>query len=448
MRRVIILGAAGRDFHNFLTFYKNNPDYRVVAFTATQIPGIEKRVFPSELAGRRYPRGIPIFPEEDLPVLIRKLKADEVVLAYSDLAHIDVMHKASISLANGASFSLLGPRDTMLESKKPVIAVCAVRTGAGKSPTTKKISVVLRDMGYRVGIIRHPMPYGDLAKEAVQEFSTLQDLDRHHVTIEEREEYESHIANGFTVYAGVDYAKILKLAEKSSDVIIFDGGNNDFSIVKPDLLFVVADARRPGHESMYYPGETNVRMADYVIVNKIDATSKVDRDTVVRNIGQLNPRAKIILSNLKVSVENSELIKGAKVLCVEDGPTLTHGGLPTGAAFTVATQFGTREIIDPRKFAVGSIKDVFQKFAHLGNVLPAMGYSRRQMKELEETIDRSDCDYVLIGTPVDLKRDLKLSKPSLRVTYELEEVGDPTIKKILEQKSFMKNRSRTLRIRG
>jgi predicted GTPase len=440
LRRVIILGAAGRDFHNFLTFYKNNPDYRVVAFTATQIPGIEKRVFPSKLAGRHYPKGIPIFAEEELPALIKKLKADEVVLAYSDIAHLDVMHKASISLASGASFSLLGPKDTMLVSKKPVIAVCAVRTGAGKSPTTRKISLVLRDMGYRVGIIRHPMPYGDLVQEAVQEFSTLQDLDRQHVTMEEREEYESHIVNGFPVYAGVNYAKILNLAEKSSDVIIFDGGNNDFSFVKPDLLFVVADARRPGHEITYHPGEANIRMADCVIVNKIDAASEEDRNVVVQNIKKLNPGAKIIPSNLKVSVENPDLIKGAKVLCVEDGPTLTHGGLPTGAAYTVASQNGAREIVDPRKFAVGSIKDVFQKFKHLGNVLPAMGYSKRQMKELEQTIDRSVCDYAIIGTPVDLKRDLKLTKPSLRVTYELEEVGDLTIRKILEQKSFRKKR--------
>ena len=432
MRRVIILGAAGRDFHNFLTFYKNNPRCRVVAFTATQIPGIEKRVFPGKLAGKKYPRGIPIFPEEQLSTLIKELKVDKVVLAYSDVTHLDVMHKASISLASGASYSLLGPNDTMLVSRKPVIAVCAVRTGAGKSPTTKKISLILRDMGYRVGIIRHPMPYGDLAEEAVQKFSTLEDLDRQHVTIEEREEYESHVANGFTVFAGVDYARILKLAEKTSDVIIFDGGNNDFSFVKPDLLFVVADARRPGHELTYHPGEANVRMADYVIVNKVDAASKEYRDRVIENVKQLNPRAKILLSNLRVTVENPDVIKGTRVLCVEDGPTLTHGGLPTGAAFRIATEYGAREIVDPREHAVGSIKEVFRKFSHLGKVLPAMGYSEKQMRELEETIDGSRCDLVIIGTPVDLRRDLKLRKPSLRVTYELEELGDLTIRKILE----------------
>ena len=448
VRRIIILGAAGRDFHNFLTFYKNNPDYRVVAFTATQIPGIEKRTFPAKLAGKSYPEGIPIFSEQKLPSLIEELRADEVVLSYSDVTNLDVMHKASISLASGASFGLLGPNDTMLVSKKPVIAVCAVRTGAGKSPTTRKISLALRDMGYRVGIIRHPMPYGDLVEEAVQKFSTFGDLDTQRVTIEEREEYESHIANGFTVYAGVDYARILKLAEKSSDIIIFDGGNNDFSFVRPDLLFVVADARRPGHELTYHPGETNVRMADYIIVNKIDAASKEDREKVIENVKQLNPRAKILLSNLRITVEDPEAIKGARVLCVEDGPTLTHGGLSTGAAFRIATEKGAREIVDPRKYAVGSIKEVFGKFPHLGNVLPAMGYSERQRRELEETIDGTDCDLVIIGTPVDLRGDLKLRKRTLRVTYELEEIGDLTISKILEverKNLFGKNRSRSLK---
>jgi predicted GTPase len=437
LRNVIILGAAGRDFHNFLTYYKSNPNYKVVCFTATQIPGIEKRVFPAKFAGRRYPNGIPIFSEEDLLRLIKKLKANDVVFAYSDIAHVDVMHMASISLAGGSSFVLLGPNDTMLRSSKPVIAVCAVRTGAGKSPTVRKISLTLRELGYRVGIIRHPMPYGDLVKEAVQKFSTFKDLDRQHVTIEEREEYEAHISNGFTVYAGVDYAKILKLAEKSSDIIIFDGGNNDFSFVRPDLLFVVADARRPGHELTYHPGETNVRMADYVIVNKIDAASVKDRNQVVRNVKILNPKAKILLSRMRVSVEDPRAIKGKRVLCVEDGPTLTHGGLPTGAAFRIATELGAKEIVDPRKHAVGSIKDVFKKFKHLGNVLPAMGYSEKQMKELEETIDGSNCDLVLIGTPIDLRKLLKIKKPTLRVTYEIEEVGNLTIRRIL--RSFAKS---------
>jgi predicted GTPase len=401
-------------------------------------------VFPAKLAGEGYPDGIPIYAEENLPSLIKELKADDVVLAYSDLAHIDVMHKASISLASGASYVLLGPKDTMLQSKKPVIAICAVRTGAGKSPTTRKISLILREMGYRVGIIRHPMPYGDLVDEEVQKFSTLEDLDAQHVTLEEREEYESHIANGFSVYAGVNYAKILELAEKSSDILIFDGGNNDFSFLKPDLLFVVADALRPGQELGYHPGETNVRMADCVIINKVDAASKEACDQILMNVGKVNPRAKIILSNLRVSVESPQAIKGSKVLCVEDGPTLTHGGLPTGAAFRVAIENGAREIVDPRRYAVGSIKDVFQKFKHLGNVLPAMGYSEEQMTELEETIDAADCDYVLIGTPIDLRRDLKITKPSLRVTYEIEEAGDLTFRRVLEESGFGKSSVRQL----
>lgn len=431
MRRVIILGAAGRDFHNYLTYYKHNPNYLVVAFTATQIPGIERRTFPTELAGRRYPNGIPIFPEAQLPSLIKKLKADEVVFSYSDLSHLDVMHRASIALASGASFTLLGPNDTMLKSSKPTIAVCAVRTGAGKSPLVRKISLTLREMGYMVGIIRHPMPYGDLLKQSVQKFSSFDDLERQNVTIEEREEYESHIANGFSVYAGVDYQRILKLAEKSNDVIIFDGGNNDFSFVQPDLLFVVADARRPGHELTYHPGETNVMMADYVIVNKIDAAGKENREQVVENVKRLNPKAKILLSNLMVTVENPEAIEGARVLCVEDGPTLTHGDLPTGAAFRIASEMGAREIVDPRRFAVGSLKEVFRKFKHLGKVLPAMGYSRRQMKELEATINRVDCDLIIIGTPANLGLFLNIRKPALKASYEIELASDLKIRRIL-----------------
>lgn len=431
MRRVIILGAAGRDFHNFLTYYKNNLEYEVVAFTATQIPGIEDRVFPHELAGPRYPNGIPIYSEEKLPKLVEDLKADEVVFSYSDISHIDLMHKASIALASGASFELLGPKDTMLISKKPVIAVCAVRTGAGKSPTVRKISLILREMGYNVSIIRHPMPYGDLTKEAVQEFSSFEDLEKQKVTIEEREEYETHIANGFTVYAGVDYERILSLAEKSSDIVIFDGGNNDFPFVKPDLLFVVADALRPGHELSYHPGETNARMADYVIINKIDAAPKENTEQIKTNLRELNPNAKIILANLNDYVENPQLIEGKRVLCVEDGPTLTHGGLPTGAAYKVATQFEASEIIDPRKYAVGSLKGVFSKFTHLGKVLPAMGYSDLQMKELEETINNTDCDVVLVGTPVDLGRFLNIKKFSDRVRYEIEEVSELTLTKAI-----------------
>ncbi len=431
MRKVIILGAAGRDFHNFLTFYKNNPEYEVVAFTATQIPGIEKRVFPLELAGSRYPNGIPIYPEEKLADLVRELQADDVVFSYSDVSHVDLMHKASIALASGASFELLGPNDTMLRSKKPVIAVCAVRTGAGKSPTVRKISLTLREMGFIASIIRHPMPYGDLAKEAVQEFRTFEDLEKQKVTIEEREEYEAHIANGFSVYAGVDYARILSLAETNSDIVIFDGGNNDFSFVKPDLLFVVADALRPGHELSYHPGETNIRMADYIIIDKVDAAPKDNTEQIKADIKQLNPRAKVILANLRDYVENPKLVAGHRVLCIEDGPTLTHGGLPTGAAYKIATQFGASEIVDPRKYAVGSLNEVFNKFSHLGKVLPAMGYSDKQMKELEETINNTDCDVVLIGTPVDLGRFIKIKKPSDRVRYEIEEISDLTLRKAI-----------------
>jgi predicted GTPase len=431
-RRVIILGAAGRDFHTFLLYYKDNPDYDVVAFTAAQIPGIEKRSFPRELSGSMYPDGIPIFPEERLPELIKKFEVDEVVFSYSDLSHVEVMHKASIALASGASFTLLGPKETMLVSKRPVIAVCAVRTGAGKSPTVRKVSKILRDLSYSVAIIRHPMPYGDLARQAVQKFSTFEDLRKENTTIEEREEYEAHIANGFPVYAGVDYARILKLAEESADVIIFDGGNNDFSFVKPDLLFVVADARRPGHELTYHPGEANVRMADYVIINKVDAAPFENSEKIATNVKELNPRAKIIYAKLVDSIKDPEAIRGKKVLCIEDGPTLTHGGLPTGAAFRVAAQYGAKEIVDPRQFAVGSLREIFEKFPHLGTVLPAMGYSELQMKELGETINKVECDLVIIGTPIDLRKLLRIDKPSMRVTYEIEEVGNVAIRNALE----------------
>ncbi len=431
MRRVIILGAAGRDFHNFLTYYKDKPEFQVVAFTATQIPGIENRKFPAELAGPRYPDGIPIYPEEQLPDLISRLKVDEVVFSYSDISHVELMHKASIALATGSSFTLLGTKDTMLASNKPVVAVCAVRTGAGKSPTVRKISRILRDMGYQIAIIRHPMPYGDLRSQAVQEFTSFDDLERFHTTIEEREEYEAQLANGFPVYAGVDYSKILKLAEEKADIVIFDGGNNDFSFVKPDLLFVVADARRPGHELTYHPGETNARMADYIIVNKVDAAPKENTEQILANLKALNPRAKIILANLRDSVENSEAIEGKRILCVEDGPTLTHGGLSTGAAYKVATQFRAGKIVDPRNYAVGSLKEAFQKFKHIGPVLPAMGYSEEQRKELEETINRAECDLVIVGTPVNLAKFLHIQWPTLRVTYEIEEVEGSTIREAI-----------------
>lgn len=429
--QTLIMGAAGRDFHNFNVCFRNNPQYEVVAFTATQIPGIAGRKYPKELAGKYYPKGIPIYPEEKLTELIKKFKVDEVVFSYSDVAHEEVMHKASTTLAAGAEFKLLGPKSTMLKSKKPVVAVCAVRTGAGKSPTSRKVCLLLKKKGYKVAVVRHPMPYGDLKKQICQRFASFKDLGKHNCTIEEREEYEPHIANGFVVYAGVDYEKILRKAEKEADIIVWDGGNNDFPFIKPDLLIVVADARRAGHEMKYHPGETNLRMADVIIINKVNRASPEDVKKIENNIKKTNPDAKMIHANLAITVEKPESIKNKKVLVVEDGPTLTHGELPTGAAFLAAKKYGAKEIIDPRKYVVGSIKDVYKKFTHLDKVLPAMGYGKRQIKELEQTINKANCDLVVIGTPIDLRRMLKTNKPTVRVKYELEEIGRPTLKNIL-----------------
>jgi len=424
--RVIIMGAAGRDFHNFNVCFKNNPNCEVVAFTATQIPGIEERIYPKELAGKNYPKGIPIYPEEKLTELIKKYKVDEVVFSYSDVSHEYVMHKASIALAAGADFVLLGPNDTMLKSKKPVISVCATRTGAGKSPTSRKICEILRKKGLKVVVIRHPMPYGHLTKEICERFASFADLDKYETTIEEREEYEPHLEKGAIVYAGVDYEKILREAEKEADVIIWDGGNNDLPFFKPSLHIVVADARRAGHEVRYHPGEANLRMADVVIINKIDSSKPEDVKIVENNISETNPEAKII-------PEKPELIKDKRVLVIEDGPTLTHGELATGAAFIAAKEHGAKEIVDPRKNAVGSIKDIYEKYTHLQLVLPAMGYSKQQIKELEETINATDCDLVLIGTPINLKRLLKINKPAIRVRYEIEEIGRPTLEDVLDK---------------
>ncbi|RMF74057.1 MAG: GTPase [Planctomycetota bacterium] len=420
-RRVVIIGAAGRDFHDFNVFWRDNATYEVVAFTAAQIPDIDGRTYPAELAGPRYPKGIPIYAEEELPRLIREHNVDVCALAYSDLPHLEVMHKASLVNACGADFMLLGARSTMLTSSKPVIAVCAVRTGCGKSQTSRAVVKILKSLGKRVAAIRHPMPYGDLRKQVCQRFASLEDLDKHECTIEEREEYEPHIVAGNVIYAGIDYAKILAEAEKEADVILWDGGNNDMAFYKPNLYITVTDPHRPGHETSYYPGETNLRLADAIVVNKMDTARQADIDTVMQNVRRANPDATIIPCDSPVTVDQSEQIRGKRVLCVEDGPTVSHGEMPYGAAHVAATQHGAAAVVDPRPYAVGSIRDTFAKYTHCREVLPAMGYGDGQMRELEQTINAADCDLVLIGTPIDLTRILKVNKPTLRVRYELAE---------------------------
>jgi predicted GTPase len=431
-KKIVIMGAAGRNYHNFNMFFRDNKDYRVVAFTHAQIPYITNRYYPKLLAGKLYPKGIPIYPESYLPKLIEKYKVDEVVLAYSDLSYLEVMQKASIVLANGADFRLMGPETTMLKSKRFVISICAVRTGSGKSPTSRRICQILRSKGIRFVIIRHPMPYGDLSKMIVQRFASREDLDKYNSTIEEREEYELHIDEGNILYAGVDYEKILRQAEREADVIVWDGGNNDLPFIKPDLHIVVADARRPGHELMYYPGEANLRMADVVIVNKIDTANPLDVETVIKNVNSVNSKAKIIKGAMPPFVDKPELVKGRRVLAIEDGPTLTHGGLNFGVASIVAKNLGAY-IINPRSQAVGSIKNVYVEYPHLGAVLPAMGYSRKQINELEQTINKVNCDTVLIGTPIDLRSILNINKPAVRVRYELREIGKPNLEDILDK---------------
>lgn len=431
-RKVVIAGAAGRDFHNFNVFFRNNSAYHVVAFTAAQIPGIANRKYPKELAGRGYPNGIPIYPEELLPKIIKKYDVDEVILAYSDLSHTDVMHKASIALAAGADFRLMGPKSTELESKKPVIAVTAVRTGAGKSPATRRIVEILKRLGKRSVIIRHPMPYGDLAKQAVQRFGNIDDMRAQKCTIEEMEEYGPHIAAGTVVYAGVDYEKILRQAEREADVIIWDGGNNDFSFIKPDLHIVIADCRRPGHEIAYHPGEANLRAAHVVILSKVDIAKPADIEAVAATAAAANPSATIIRAALPITVDQPELIRGRRVLVIEDGPTLTHGGLPTGAGALAAETHGAY-IVNPRQYAVGSIKDIFVKYPTLGPVLPAMGYSQEQMNELEQTINAVPADAVIFGTPIDLRHFMRINKPAVRVRYDLREVGKPDLEDIVRK---------------
>ncbi|MBI5305340.1 MAG: GTPase [Chloroflexi bacterium] len=429
----LIMGAAGRDFHNFNVYYRDNPAYHVVAFTATQIPNIEGRVYPPALAGVLYPNGIPIFPEADLPRLVREHDVAQVIFAYSDVSHETVMHRASVALAAGADFRLLGPRATMLKSVKPVIAVCAVRTGCGKSQTTRAVAHALAALGKRVVAIRHPMPYGDLVKQAVQRFATFADLDAHQTTIEEREEYEPHISRGTVVYAGVDYEKILRQAETEADVILWDGGNNDFSFYQPDLLIVVADPHRAGHELTYHPGETNLRMADVVVINKIDTATPEGIHHVRVNIQAANPNAVVVEAASPVFVENPMQIRGKRVLVVEDGPTLTHGGMAFGAGVVAAQKFGAREIIDPRPYAVGSLRETFAKYPTTGAVLPAMGYGEQQIRELEATINAAPVDRVLIATPIDLRHVIHIHHPSDRVRYELQEIGQPTLAEILKQ---------------
>lgn len=428
---VLIMGAAGRDFHNFNVSFRDNPQYHVVAFTAAQIPHIEGRLYPPELAGELYPHGIPILPESELAALIREQDIDEVVFAYSDVSHEYVMHRASTALAAGADFRLMGPKTTALKANVPVVSVCAGRTGSGKSQTTRRVCDILRAAGRRVVAIRHPMPYGDLAKQACQRFATYEDLDRYECTIEEREEYEPHIAHGIVVYAGVDYGRILREAEKEADVIVWDGGNNDLPFYVTDLHIVVLDPHRPGHELRYHPGETNLRMADVVVINKVDTAGLEAVDTVRQNVRAANPSAMLIEAASPIFMERPEEIAGKRVLVVEDGPTLTHGEMAYGAGYIAAMKFGAAEIIDPRPYAVGSILETYHTYPKTGAVLPAMGYGKQQIEELEQTINASPAELVLIGTPIDLRRLIDIRHPSDRVYYDLQEIGRPTLEDAL-----------------
>ncbi len=427
------MGAAGRDFHNFNVFFRDKEEYRVAAFTAAQIPDIEGRKYPASLAGKLYPDGIPIYSEEKLDSLIKKHEISEVFFSYSDVHYEYIMHKASQVLAAGASFTLLGPQETMIESKLPLISVCAVRTGCGKSQTSRKIALLLKEKGKRVVVIRHPMPYGDLEKQKVQRFGSYEDMIKHECTIEEMEEYEPHIKDGIVVYAGVDYGAILKEAEKEADIILWDGGNNDFSFYQSNLEIVVVDPHRPGHELLYYPGEINFRRAHVLVINKMDSAEEEKLNLLLENIKKFNPEATVIRANSAISVPDGEEISGKTVLVIEDGPTLTHGEMPYGAGVIAATRYRASKIIDPRPFAVGSINETFQKYTHLDKVLPAMGYGKKQMAELAETIDKSECDLVVSGTPIDLGRLIKTNKKILRVSYDLEEIGTPDLEEVLKE---------------
>ncbi len=425
--RIIIMGAAGRDFHNFNSYFRDNPAHEVVAFTANQIPNIEGRLYPPELTGKLYPYGIPIYAEHELSKLIHDLQVDQVIFAYSDISHVEVMHKASAVLATGADYCLMGPKQTQLKSNKTVVAIGAVRTGCGKSQTTRYIADLLKSKNQRVVVIRHPMPYGDLTKQIWQRFASYEDLERHHCTIEEREEYEPHLDHGIVVYAGVDYGEILSHAEQEADVIIWDGGNNDMPFYKPDIFVVVVDPHRPGHELSYHPGETNLRLADAVVINKIDTANWADVSTVRRNIRAVNPTASIIEAASPIYVDDPSAIAGKKVLVVEDGPTLTHGEMSYGAGTVAAKRFGAAELIDPRPYAVGSIKGVFEKYPQSEPLLPAMGYDAQQVADLAATINGTPADLVIIGTPIDLRRLIDIKHPCQRVRYELQVIGQPSL---------------------
>ncbi len=429
-KRVVILGAAGRDFHNFNVFFRDNDEYEVVAFTAAQIPGIEGRRYPPELAGKLYPDGIPIESEDKLEEIIREKGVDIAVFSYSDVSHQYVMERAARAQAAGADFWLLGPGSTMLTSAKPVVAVCAVRTGCGKSQTSRKVADILKGKGKKVVVIRHPMAYGDLAKQRVQRFASLEDLDRHNCTIEEREDYEPHLLRGNVVYAGVDYAEVLRAAEAEADVILWDGGNNDLPFVKPDLLIVVADPLRAGHELTYWPGSVNIRMADVVVINKVDSAGIEELNRLRENIFRVNPKALVIEAASPISVEDPDVLRGKKVLAIEDGPTLTHGEMPFGAAAVAARKLGA-ELVDPRPYAEGEIAEAYRRYPHLGPVLPAMGYSESQIRDLEATIKRVPCDAIAIGTPFDIRRLMELPVPATRIRYELQEIGSPTLEEVI-----------------
>ena len=443
-RNVIIIGAAGRDFHNFNTYYRGNEAYKVVAFTATQIPDIEGRKYPAELAGGLYPEGIPIFAEEDLPRLIKELEADECIFSYSDVSYQHVMAVSAVVEAAGASFVLLGPRDTQIKSIKPVISVCAVRTGCGKSQTSRKVIEILMEKGLKVVAIRHPMPYGDLVAQKVQRYAELSDLEKHKCTIEEMEEYEPHIVRGNVIYAGVDYEAILREAENDPDgcdVILWDGGNNDFPFYVPDLQVVLVDPHRPGHELRYYPGEVNLRAADVVVINKMDSADSAGIEAVRRNIAAVNPEAVVVDAASTLDIDDLSIIKGKKVLVVEDGPTLTHGEMKIGAGVVAAQRFGAAELVDPRPYTVGRLSETFELYPDIGTLLPAMGYGKQQLQDLETTINNTECDAVIIATPIDLNRIIKIKKPSTRVYYNLQEIGRPDLTGILDD--FVKNHKLT-----
>ena len=434
IEKVIIMGAAGRDFHNFNVYFKDNPRYNVVAFTAAQIPDIAGRLYPPELAGESYPEGIPIFPEDELAELIRNHKVDVVAFSYSDVPHVDVMHKASLAMAEGADFILIGAPYTMLKSKKTIVAVCAVRTGCGKSQTTRKVCEIIKGMGKKVVVVRHPMPYGDLRQQIVQRYSAYEDFEKHQCTIEEREEYEPLVEQDIVVYAGIDYGKILSEAEKEADVIIWDGGNNDTPFYKPDLHIVLFDPHRAGHELLYFPGETNMMMADIAIINKVDSAPMQKVWKVKNNIETYANKAKIVLAESSVVVSEPGMIKGKRVLVVEDGPTLTHGEMPIGAGFIASEMFKAAEIVDPRPYAKGSLKETFAKYPHIESVIPAMGYTPDQIEDLEHTINHSDCDLVVFATPIHLPLVLDIKKPTLRVRYEYKDHGSPTLEELVKER--------------